>query len=36
MGVTRGYGRDCWNLIEEYWFLDSFGADLVLETEWME
>ena len=21
------YEKDCWNLIEEYWFLDSFGAD---------
>lgn len=24
------------NLLEKYWFLDSFGADLVLKTEWME
>lgn len=23
------------NLLEKYWFLDSFGADLVLEMEWM-
>ena len=28
MGVTRGYERDCWNLLENYWFLDSFGTDL--------
>lgn len=38
--MRRGYeglqgvmGEIVGNLLENYWFLDSFGADLVLENE---
>ena len=32
MGLQGVMGEIVWNLLEKYWFLDSFGADLVLES----